>query len=237
MPAVSSKPIRDRPRPWWFRRWFRLGRRSPDPAQGRIRRLGRPEPHAVAERRCRRDPEAIAALDGPVLLVGHSYGGAVVTEAGTASEGGRAGLHRRLRPRRRRVGLLADQGFRRRARRFLRSFRRGTGSCSSTARSSTPPSRPTWTPTGGLHGQLAGPVGRRGAAGKHHHPGVADEAELVPGRHGRPDDPAPGPARDVEASRRVVAEQSGSHAVYVSQPGPVAAFIARAAAETAARTR
>jgi pimeloyl-ACP methyl ester carboxylesterase len=25
----------------------------------------------------------IAALDGPVLLVGHSYGGAVVTEAGT----------------------------------------------------------------------------------------------------------------------------------------------------------
>ena len=26
---------------------------------------------------------AIAALDGPVLLVGHSYGGAVVTEAGT----------------------------------------------------------------------------------------------------------------------------------------------------------
>ena len=26
---------------------------------------------------------AIAAQDGPVLLVGHSYGGAVVTEAGT----------------------------------------------------------------------------------------------------------------------------------------------------------
>ena len=49
----------------------------------------------------------------------------------------------------------------------------------------------------------------------------------------------PPPAQRAMSKRAgaVVAEQSGSHAVYVSQPGPVAAFIARAAAETAARTR
>jgi len=34
-----------------------------------------------------------------------------------------------------------------------------------------------------------------------------------------------------------VIEVAGSHSIYVSQPGPVAAFIARAAAETVAKTR
>jgi len=34
-----------------------------------------------------------------------------------------------------------------------------------------------------------------------------------------------------------VSEVPGSHAIYVSQPGTVAAFIARAARETAARSR
>src|SRR5262249_35388047 len=37
----------DRPRPWWVRRWVRVGRRPQEPAQGRLRGLGRPEPHAV----------------------------------------------------------------------------------------------------------------------------------------------------------------------------------------------
>ena len=41
--------------------------------------------------------------DGPTILVGHSYGGAVITEAGT-TKGRRARLHRRVRPRRGRVG-------------------------------------------------------------------------------------------------------------------------------------
>ena len=47
---------------------------------------------------------AIAAEDGPVVLVGHSYGGVVVTRGGQRSQRGRARLHRRLRPRRGRVG-------------------------------------------------------------------------------------------------------------------------------------
>jgi pimeloyl-ACP methyl ester carboxylesterase len=37
--------------------------------------------------------------DGPTLLVGHSYGGAVITEAGTPDKVA-ALVHRRLRPRR-----------------------------------------------------------------------------------------------------------------------------------------
>ena len=35
---------------------------------------------------------AIALEDGPVLLVGHSYGGAVITEAGNDRESGRTRL-------------------------------------------------------------------------------------------------------------------------------------------------
>ena len=42
--------------------------------------------------------------EGPAILVGHSYGGAVITEAGTHPERRRARLHRRLRTRPGRVG-------------------------------------------------------------------------------------------------------------------------------------
>ena len=38
----------------------------------------------------------LAAQDGPVILVGHSYGGAVITEAGNDPKVG-SGLHSRLR--------------------------------------------------------------------------------------------------------------------------------------------
>jgi len=49
----------------------------------------------------------------------------------------------------------------------------------------------------------------------------------------------PPPAQRAMAQRAgsTVVEVPGSHAVYVSQPGPVAAFIERAARETAARSR
>ena len=40
--------------------------------------------------------------DGPTLLVGHSYGGSIITEAGVHPEGRRPRLRRRARPRRRR---------------------------------------------------------------------------------------------------------------------------------------
>ena len=38
---------------------------------------------------------AIDAMDGPVVLVGHSYGGSIITEAGNDPKVS-AGLHRRL---------------------------------------------------------------------------------------------------------------------------------------------
>ena len=41
---------------------------------------------------------AITTQDGPVILVGHSYGGAVITEAGNDA-GGWVGVHRRFRAR------------------------------------------------------------------------------------------------------------------------------------------
>jgi pimeloyl-ACP methyl ester carboxylesterase len=46
----------------------------------------------------------IDAQTEPVILVGHSYGGAVITEAGHRSECEGAGLHRRFHARCRRVG-------------------------------------------------------------------------------------------------------------------------------------
>ena len=45
---------------------------------------------------CRGDEARDAAQDGPVILVGHSYGGAVVTEAAPPGRG--RGLHRRVAP-------------------------------------------------------------------------------------------------------------------------------------------
>ena len=54
-----------------------------------------------------RDAEYIAGfvnqIDGPVLLVGHSYGGAVISVAGAAAPRRRSGLRRGVRPRRGRV--------------------------------------------------------------------------------------------------------------------------------------
>ena len=86
----------------------------------------------------------IAAQNGPVILVGHSYGGAVITEAGNDPKV--AGL----------VYITAfapDKGesvprssrIHRRERPYLRSCRRRTAFCSSIRRSSPPHSRVTWT--------------------------------------------------------------------------------------------
>ena len=40
------------------------------------------EPFDLTGRRCRGDEAHIALQDGPVILVGHSYAGVVITEAG-----------------------------------------------------------------------------------------------------------------------------------------------------------
>ena len=54
---------------------------------------------------------------------------------------------------------------------------------------------------------------------------MEDEAELVSGRHRRPDDPARRPAFHVQARGSTVVEARGSHAIYVSRPEAVAAII------------
>ena len=65
----------------------------------------------------------IDAQSEPVILVGHSYGGAVITEAGTNPNVVGARLHRGLRAGRGRVGEHADR----------RSAARRTGSADSAA--------------------------------------------------------------------------------------------------------
>ena len=59
--------------------------------------------------------------------------------------------------------------------------------------------------------------------------GMEDQAELVPGRDRRQDDPAAGAASMSQRAGAVVSEIPGSHAVYVSQPGAVADLIRKAA--------
>ena len=50
----------------------------------------------------------LAAQNGPAILVGHSYGGVVITEAGNDPKVAGTGLHRRLCSGQRRVCVLAD---------------------------------------------------------------------------------------------------------------------------------
>jgi hypothetical protein len=73
-------------------------------------------------------------------------------------------------------------------------------------------------------------AGRRGDRAR-----LAGQAQLVPGHHRGPDDPATGAARHGREGRRHLSEVAGSHAVYVSQPEAVATLIAQAAAGAADR--
>ncbi len=59
--------------------------------------------------------------------------------------------------------------------------------------------------------------------------GLAQQAELVPGRHRRPDDPAASAARNGRACGATVTEAQGSHSIYVSRPEAVADLIRQAA--------
>ena len=72
------------------------------------------------------------------------------------------------------------------------------------------------------------PVGRRRARGRGERAGVEVQAELVPGRDRRQDDPAAG-AASWPARRGRGPETAGSHAIYVSQPDAVADLIEKAA--------
>ena len=180
---------------------------------------------------------AIAALDGPVLLVGHSYGGAVITEAGTDPKV---------------AGLV-----------YIAAFAPDAGESVSTLIKDPPPGAPVppiLPPRDGFlfldrskfHASFAGdldadtaefmassqvPWGVQALDGKITTPAwrkkpswylVATDDRMIP--------PPAQRAMSKRAGATVI-EVPGSHSVYVSQPGPVAAFIARAAAETVARRR
>ena len=137
----------------------------------------------------------IDAQDGPVVLVGHSYGGAVITEAGTHPN----------------VAALV----------YIAAFAPDKGESVSTLIAGFPadgPQPPILPPRDGflfldrdkfhasfaadlpaepgrVHGRLAGPLGGGRPRRSDHRPGLADQAQLVPGHHRGPDDPAAGAAR------------------------------------------
>ena len=132
----------------------------------------------------------LAAQDGPAILVGHSYGGAVITEAGNDP---------------RVAGLV-----------YITAFAPDKGESVASLIKNPPPGAPVppilppqdgylfldkakfpglvrgrrGRGEGGVHGRLPGPLGRGGAQRYDQRTGVEDQAELVPGCHRRQDDPA-----------------------------------------------
>ena len=141
------------------------------------------------------------AQDGPVVLVGHSYGGAVITEAGTHDN----------------VAALV----------YIAAFAPDKGESVNTLIADPPPGAPVppiLPPRDGFlfldrekfHDSFAAdlsaeqarfmadsqvPWGLGALGGADHRPGVARQAELVPRRHRGSDDPTAGPTGDVRARR------------------------------------
>ncbi len=179
----------------------------------------------------------ISAQGGPVLLVGHSYGGVVVTEAGTHPN----------------VAGLA----------YIAAFAPDAGESVSSLIKDPPPGAPVppiLPPQDGFlfldrakfHASFAGDLDKDTAefmADSQVPWGVEalDGKITTPGWRTKPswylvatdDRMIPPPAQRAMSKRAgsTVVELPGSHSIYVSQPGPVAALIARAANETAARIR
>ena len=175
---------------------------------------------------------AIAALDGPVLLVGHSYGGVVITEAGNDPKV---------------VGLV-----------YIAAFAPDSGESVSSLIKDPPPGAPAppiLPPQDGylfldkakFRASFAADVDAEKAefmAASQVPWGV----EALDGRISRPawktkpswylvatdDRMIPPPAQRFMSRRAgaTVVEVSGSHAVYVSQPAAVAGLIAKAADAT-----
>jgi pimeloyl-ACP methyl ester carboxylesterase len=180
---------------------------------------------------------AIAAQDGPVLLVGHSYGGVVITEAGTDPK----------------VGRLV----------YIAAFAPDKGESVSSLIKDPPPGAPVppiLPPQDGFlfldkakfHASFAADVDAATAAfmASSQVPwGVEALAGAItaPAWKTRPswylvateDRMIPPPAQRMMAKRAgsTVTEVAGSHAIYVSQPRAVAAFIDQAAKEAAAKSK
>jgi pimeloyl-ACP methyl ester carboxylesterase len=175
---------------------------------------------------------AIAALDGPVLLVGHSYGGVVITEAGNDPKV---------------VGLV-----------YIAAFAPDSGESVSSLIKDPPPGAPAppiLPPQDGylfldkakFRASFAADVD----AGKAEFMAASQVPWGVEALDGRITQPAwktkpswylvatddrmiPPPAQRFMSKRAgaTVVEVSGSHAVYVSQPAAVAGLIAKAASAT-----
>src|SRR5438094_1593454 len=180
---------------------------------------------------------AIAGQSGPVLLVGHSYGGAVITEAGTDPNVG---------------GLV-----------YIAAFAPDRGESVSSLIKNPPPGAPVppiLPPKDGFlfldpakfHFSFAADVDPETAAfmassqvpwGVEALTGTITE----PAWRSKPswylvateDRMIPPPAQRNMSKRAgsIVTEVAGSHAIYVSQPKSVAAFIEKAATEVAAKRR
>ena len=67
---------------WCVRRRLRLGRRREDPRAGWLQGVGGAAPRNLYADDQKYTKAAIDAMGGPVVLVGHSYGGSIITEAG-----------------------------------------------------------------------------------------------------------------------------------------------------------
>jgi pimeloyl-ACP methyl ester carboxylesterase len=178
---------------------------------------------------------AIAQTQGPVVLVGHSYGGAVITEAGTDPK----------------VGALV----------YITAFAPDKGESVETLIKSAPPGAPVppiLPPQNGylfldktkFRASFAADVSETKAAfmADSQVPwGVAALSGSIsePAWKTRPswylvatdDNMIPPPAQRQMATRAgaTVTEAAGSHAIYVSKPEAVAALIAKAAKSVSAR--
>jgi pimeloyl-ACP methyl ester carboxylesterase len=141
----------------------------------------------------------IDAQDEPVILVGHSYGGAVITEAGNDPNVAALVYIAAFAPDEGESVNTLIGGFPKDAP-GRRSCRRKMDFCSSTGRSSTTHSRPTWMPSWRRSWLTHRCRGRRRPGWDDQRGGVAEQAELVSDRHRRPNDPAASPARDVRTS-------------------------------------
>jgi pimeloyl-ACP methyl ester carboxylesterase len=179
---------------------------------------------------------AIARTQGPVILVGHSYGGAVITEAGTDAKV---------------AGLV-----------YITAFAPDKGESVDTLIKSAPPGAPVppiLPPVDGylfldkdkFRASFAADVGEAKAAfmADSQVPwGVAALAGPIsePAWKSKPswylvateDKMIPPPAQRQMATRAgaTVVEAAGSHAIYVSKPDAVAALIAQAAKFVGAKT-
>lgn len=172
----------------------------------------------------------LAAQPGPVVLVGHSYGGVVITQAGNDPKVAGLVYIAAFAPARANRSPPSSP-IRHPVHRCLRSFLRKTGSFCSTGRSSPHRSRPTFPLTlapfmansqvpWGVQA-LEGKVSEASWKSKPSWYLVATDDRMIPP-----------PAQQFMSKRAgsTVVESKGSHSVYVSQPGAVAALI-----ETAAR--